>query len=360
MSLGQRVHNARIAAGLTLQELGDALGVTKAAIKKYESGQSTPDSSRLLAIAQACGVRTEYFFRRHEVKLCAVEFRKNQSFGKKRTEAVKLRVAAMAEKWVELLESFPASPVSLFEMPALMPESIDDPAALEGIAEDLRHHWELGLNPIADITSTLEDLGVLVVTVEEPHRGFSGMVAEAVTSAGQTYPVISVSSTWPGDRQRFTLLHEFSHWLLGGRLADTLDIEKACDRLAGAMLAPRTAVVHELGDRRTQLDPHELQRLKIEYGLSMRGLAVRALQCDVLSPSRFQTLMKLFSAQGWNREEPGDPLPVERPQRFEQLVYRALAEGLIREEKAAALLDIPRMEFSRQRWIEAPGAAVNQ
>ena len=57
------------------------------------------------------------------------------------------------------------------------------------------------------------------------------------------------NSPWPGndkarpERQRFTLAHELGHLMLEGRLADGLDEEKACNRFAGAFLAPRVAVI---------------------------------------------------------------------------------------------------------------------
>lgn len=39
MSIGEKIKNARIQMGLTQQELGDAIGVQKSAIAKYENGR---------------------------------------------------------------------------------------------------------------------------------------------------------------------------------------------------------------------------------------------------------------------------------------------------------------------------------
>lgn len=358
--LGQRIHQARLAAGLTLEALGRQLGVTKAAIQKYEKGAVTPDSAKLLQIAKACGVRTEYFFRKDAVELRQVEFRKTSKFGVRRSRAVQLRVAEQVEKRVALLNVFPETPIPRFAVPDVVPACIAALDELECVAEDLRKTWALGLNPIGDLTDTLETLGALVLAVDEPHPGFSGMTASAVTANGRSFPVVAVSSTWPGDRQRFTLAHEIAHVLLAGRLGADVDEEKACDRFAGAFLVPRSAVVHELGRQRHRLEPRELYRLKHEYGLSMRAWAIRALQCEVIPHKHFESLMKLFSAKGWQRDEPGTPLPAETPRLFEQLVYRALGEQLISEAKAAELLGIPRLHFYRQRWMEPADAAVNQ
>ncbi|MCF7992856.1 MAG: XRE family transcriptional regulator [Thiohalocapsa sp.] len=358
--LEQRIHQARLAAGLTLEALGQQLGVTKAAIQKYEKGTVTPDSAKLLKIAKACGVRTEYFFRKQVVQLEEVEFRKTRAFGLKRADAIRIRVAEQVEKRFALLDAFPDSPIARFSVPDEVPAQVTEMRQIDAIADSVRRSWALGLNPIGDLTDTLESLGLLLLTVDEAHEAFSGMTAMAVSADHQRYPVIAVSSTWPGDRQRFTLAHELGHVLLAGRLVEALSEEKACDRFAGAFLVPRVAVIRELGKQRHRLEPRELYRLKCEYGLSMKGWAIRARQCGVITQAYFQSLMKQFSVRGWHRWEPGDALASKTPRLFDQLLYRALAEQLITEAKAADLLGIPRLQFCRQRWMEPLDAAAHQ
>ena len=55
--IGDRIRQARLAAGLTLDALGQKVGVTHTAIQKYEKGVLTPPSSQLLKLARACGTR---------------------------------------------------------------------------------------------------------------------------------------------------------------------------------------------------------------------------------------------------------------------------------------------------------------
>lgn len=356
--LGPRIHQARLAAGLTLKALGEQADVTHTTIQKYEKGVLTPSSSMLLKLARACSVRTEYFFRTHTVALEQTEFRRKATFGKTAQAAVKVKVAEQVEKRVELLGAFPNAPLPSFTLPAGLPERIDDPAQLEAVAEHLRNAWQLGMNPIADLTDTMETRGLLVIVVDEAHSGFSGMTATARTDDGRMYPVVAVSSQWPGDRQRFTLAHEVGHLLLSGRLDAKIDEEKACDRFAGAFLAPRVAVQQQLGQRRHGLEWKELLVLKHEFGLSMAGWLQRARQCEVITDTMHLALWKRFSARGWRRQEPGEPLPPEHSPHFEQMVYRALGERFISETKAAELLGIPLMQFYQARQLEAAHAAA--
>ena len=51
MELHERIAFVRKAAGLTQEQLGEKLGVTRQAVSKWESAQATPDA---LTIARLC------------------------------------------------------------------------------------------------------------------------------------------------------------------------------------------------------------------------------------------------------------------------------------------------------------------
>lgn len=58
---GDRIHIARKNANLTMDELGKSVGVSKATIKRYESGEiSNIPSDKIELIAQATGVTESY------------------------------------------------------------------------------------------------------------------------------------------------------------------------------------------------------------------------------------------------------------------------------------------------------------
>lgn len=358
--IADRLRQARLAAGLTLGALGEKVGVSHTAIQKYEKGFLTPSSSQLLNLAKACGVRTEYFFRTHTVELLHPEFRKLSSFGKTAQDALKIKVAELVEKRVELLGAFPELPFPAFARPANLPEQVASLNEIEAFSDLVRNAWQLGMNPITDLTDTLEVLGLLVIVVDEENPGFSGLTATARAQDGREFPVVAVSRRWPGDRQRFTLAHELGHLLLEGRLATGMDEEKACDRFAGAFLVPCVAVRYVLGQQRHALEWQELYGLKHEFGLSMAGWLQRAKQCNVITDTAHLSMFKRFSAKGWRKSEPGDPLPQEHPRLFDQLVYRALAEQYISEGKAAELLGIPMMRFHKERQLESSDAIAHQ
>jgi len=189
--IADRIRQARLAAGLTLGALGEKVGVSHTAIQKYEKGLLTPSSSQLLKLARACDVRTEYFFRTHSVELLEPEFRKTAAFGKTAQDALKIKVVELVEKRVELLGAFPELPLLVFAPPVGLPEHIQALDEIEALADQARNAWQLGMNPIGDLTDTLEGLGLLVIVVDEEHPGFSGLTAKARTDDGREF------RSWP-------------------------------------------------------------------------------------------------------------------------------------------------------------------
>jgi len=227
---GERLHRARKAAGLSMSALATQVGISANAIKKYEHGENMPSSGKLLKIAKALGVRTEYFFRPVKVAITGVEYRKRANTPKKTLDRINGDVWDQAERWAELLHLYPDSdmPITGFSLPVGLSNQIASYDQLEGLANHVRQIWRLGQNPIPDLVDTLESKGVMViVTSVEVGAKFDGLAG----SMGDT-PLIVISRQQPGDRQRFTLAHELGHLIVSGRLSTKLDEEKACNRFA--------------------------------------------------------------------------------------------------------------------------------
>ena len=55
-TVGDRVRKARETAGLTMEQLGEAIGVGRASIAAYEHGERAPRRAVLMAVAMRCGV----------------------------------------------------------------------------------------------------------------------------------------------------------------------------------------------------------------------------------------------------------------------------------------------------------------
>lgn len=335
MTIGQRIKQARKSSQLSLRDLAERAQISPMAISKYERDQDIPSSGVLLRLAEGLNVSVDFFFRPAVPDVQLQAYRKHVSLSVKEQEAVQARTQEWLERYLEV-ESF-FDNVSPIELPSYKIDTVED---VEVAAEQLRSAWDLGLDPIENLTQILEDQGIKVGMVD----GFEHFDA-CTFLTGQT-PVIVTKANIPGDRQRFNLGHELGHLVL--EVGEGLDAEKVSHRFVGAFLAPAQVVRFELGPKRTSLDMNELYLLKEKYGLSMQAWIFRAQDLEIISPQVAERLFQRFRANNWHRQEPGKTYPSENPLRMERLIYRALVEDLISRSKAQELLGKPL----QQRWVE--------
>lgn len=331
--IGPRLKLARAAAGLSLRALADRVGrlVTAQAIGKYERDEMMPSSSVLIALARTLGVTEEHLLNSAAVELAGVEFRKRKLTSARDVAAVRARILSEVERYLEIerilhLESHEA------DLPRRRP--IQDMGGAERAARALREHWQLGDDAVPNLCELLEEKGIKICAIDLPAK-VSGVQALVRTTADQALPVIVVNAADAGERQRFTLAHELGHlWL---SVQKDLDAEKACMWFAGAFLVPEGVLRREVGQHRRSVAPRELFELKRLFGVSAQAIAYRCRDLGIIGASAFAEICRTFNARGWRAREPL-PLQKERPQRFERLCLRALAEDLISESKASELL----------------------
>ena len=60
MELKDRIAAVRKAAGLTQEQLGELLGVSRQAVSRWESGQTSPDAATLAALCEKLRVSADY------------------------------------------------------------------------------------------------------------------------------------------------------------------------------------------------------------------------------------------------------------------------------------------------------------
>jgi Zn-dependent peptidase ImmA (M78 family)/DNA-binding XRE family transcriptional regulator len=337
MSIGERLRIARIAEKLSMRALADEVDISAMAISKYERDLMAPSSGVLLQLADALGVRVEYFFRPSVVNVELKAYRKHKKLAVKEERALLARIEEWLERFIEAEDLFPQSRPSL-----RFQQSVSSIEEVERVANEIRELWQLGQAPIENLIQVLEDHGVAVGLVE----GFEPF--DACTFSANGMHVIVVKKDIPGDRQRYNLAHELGHLVL--EVKEVVDEEKAAHRFAGAFLVPSSAARRELGSDRSTLSPGELHILKHKYGLSMQAWIYRAQDLEIISRSTASELFREFRVRGWNREEPGESYPPEEPARLRRNVFHALAENMISRSRAEELLG--ETIESVPAWIE--------
>ena len=319
--------------------------VTAQAIGKYERGESTPSSGVLLALSQALGVSLNYLMDTEGIRLENVEFRTKTNTTARDRARVETEVLEWIERYLQI-ETVLDLDSADWQCPLPEPHRLEHVDHAEELAADVRQAWELGLDPIPNMTELLEERGLKVLTAVLPNR-VSGLTCLVNRPGSQApLPVIVVNNRFSLERRRLTLAHELAHRLVHPDSSLEGQEEKAANVFAGAFLMPREHLLHEVGRSRRALGYQELIDLKRLYRVSGAALLVRLRHLGVISRSTltyaFQTI-----ARGWRTREPQEIEPpskrgqYERPLRFERLCYRALAEGLISLGKSAELLRLP-------------------
>lgn len=63
MNLAERIQRLRKQQGMSQEDLADALGVSRQAVSKWESGQSIPDVDRIIQLSDFFHVTTDHLLK---------------------------------------------------------------------------------------------------------------------------------------------------------------------------------------------------------------------------------------------------------------------------------------------------------
>lgn len=354
--IGTRLKLARGAAGLSLRELEARINglVSAQAIGKYERDEMMPSSTVLIALAKALSVSPDYLLSRREVALSDVDFRRHSAAGEKEQRAVEAAVIDYAERYLELEELLPDAAI-VWKAPAGAEFRIRQPEDAERAAQRLREIWELGIGPINSLMELLEDKGIKIVTVPLPEN-VSGSKAYANYGDAEIAALMVANSNHNGERQRFTLAHELGHLVLRfDQLSIAKEQEKAADRFAGAFLVTQELLRKFVGKYRTAIQMQELLYLKRIFKVSIACLVVRCGQLGILTQAAYGRLWGFLKAHGMAEFGAAEPeqFPPEQPTRMKRLCLRAIAEGVISESKAMALLKLSRRQLEQELDFKA-------
>lgn len=318
--------------------------VSVQAISKYEAGKMMPSSTVLIGLGRTLDVSLDFLMRSQVEALEGVEFRKNSRTSAKDRARAEAIVTEKIENYITIEEILDIEPrPDPFE--DVERSRIDELDAVDSRARRLREYWDLGLDPIPSMTGLLETKGIKILEADLP-EGVDGLACTVKLTGGRpdTEAVIT-SRNVSIERKRFNLAHELAHHVIHD-VGPKLDKEKAMHRFAGAFLAPAEHLRSQVGETRSRLTNPELFRLKRYYGVSASSLLIRLREVGVLSAAAVERAFH-GRARRWRKEEP-DPITdnemmaaVEKPQRFENLVWRALGEQLISPLRGAQLLMQP-------------------
>jgi len=345
----ERFKSARLMNGMSLQDLADKMNntISKQALHKYEKGLVIPDSEMIGYLCEILKVRPDYFFRENMVELGEIEFRKLKKLPSKDENRIVEIARDYITRYLELEEIIGIA--TDFKNPLEGMQPVNNFSDAEVAAIKLRETWKLGNDPIFNAIELLEDNNIKVIELDAGDA-FDGMQTFV---KGNNIPVIAINinKVKKDDRKRFTVMHELGHLLLPIKHLSENEKEKLCHQFAAAVLFPAISLRNELGLTRHRLYVQELGSLKKQYGISIQAIVMRAKDLEIISENYCRQFFFFIKQMGWKVDEPIEYTGIEKSNRFDQLLFRALAEDLISMSKAAALKNMKLADFRSQNLL---------
>jgi len=315
-SLGEVIITGRVAGGLTQADLANAIGVTQAAMSRYENDLREPEPDTIDRIASALGVTVRFLERasRPSAALAVDAHMRRRATAKPTVWRQMEAQLNMLRMHSDLLREEVALAASL-TMPGFDPFAVDPADA----ARMTRTQWQVPSGPVRSIVRWVEAAGSVVLMTDLGNQRVDGL-----SQWTADHPVIVVNSGKPTDRIRWTVAHEIGHLVLHREDA-TDDMEREADVFAAEFLMPDVLIHPELAN----LTLGKAVDLKREWGVSVAALIQRAHQLGVLSDSRRVSLFKQLSARGWRVREPAsDEITPERAELLDHINRHLRGRGL--------------------------------
>jgi transcriptional regulator with XRE-family HTH domain/Zn-dependent peptidase ImmA (M78 family) len=340
VNVGERMREARLAVGLTQEELAARVGLDRTMIAKIESGSRRIDALELIRLSSALKVPLDYLLRSSPPVL-------SRRAGVI-TEDTDTEVARLSERLEVALVAWLHEVQQLIELDVLQPKpllrtmaSVDSTMSARELALWVRGELGCGLEAIDSLLGLCERAGQYVLVTEVPGDGASvvdGDVAAAVVSLGID----------PG-RRRATAAHELGHLVIGDEYSNDLgvhasraDREAILDAFAAELLLP-SQILTKAARSDDGITREQLIGLAARYRTSW-SLAIRqADHAGVLSALARRewgrstpTRGEFMEAVGWAPQP--DLASIRVPPAYAHAVMEAWKRGAVTATRAVELM----------------------
>jgi len=284
--LGSRIAALREARGMTGEELGAALGLSRSQVSKVEHGTRRPDVSEVAVIADALQVSLAELLGVERSGSLALAARVMAVPNADATLPSRRRMRQLLEAEANLVSATglrQSRPTSSGQqvLAAISERGISRGRAPwrdgEDLADLVRHGLGLGRAPIADVAELAEQHFGIDVLAWPTGKAVSGLCAH-----GQGVAMMLVSTAFPRGHQRFTAAHELAHHLMRDPRGIVVDsglydaaspVEKRANAFAAALLMPADGLRDVIAGR--PVDETVLAELMRHFGVSFSALLYR-------------------------------------------------------------------------------------
>ena len=373
-----RLRSARRSSGLTQQDAADQLGVARTTVVAIEKGDRPIRPDELVAFARLYKRHVNELLRLAPVPTDFVaQFRLSPSpdVNDEQTRLAIELLQQLADDYVEL-ERVAEAPLPMRYPAEANIAGIEPDQAGETLATSERNRLGLGDGPVQQLRQMLEtDVGLRIFSIELPSK-----VAGLFVNSIEYGACVAINSRHPFERQRWSLAHEYAHFLAQRSLTEATTLhgyqrvpasERFADSFAENFLMPASGLQRRFQAvrraRRDGVTPADLLHLADLYQVSLEALVRRLENLNLVKRHTWDRLVN----QGFRVREARDLLELAAlppdsdllPLRFRFLAVEAYLRGEISEGQFARFLRTDRVaarglasQLSRRTGLDEDGS----
>src|SRR5258708_1040720 len=360
--LASRLRSARLSAGASQAQAANELGLPRPAISLIESGNRNVSAIEITKLARLYGVGLAALLADESAEAVLTQLRSSAPVDSDihadlEVQMAQFRAYAMLEEDVYGQQFYE---VPSYPLPGGLIVSQG-----EWLAVQERRRLDLGHRPVGSMVVLVESQGVKLLM---PNLASSQALAGGFVLCPANRSGMVVNSADSPARQRFTLAHEYAHFLHAkGESNGEVCIpslhrdpgEVRANAFAAAFLLPAPGVSAFLDDFRTPgspTAPEHLVHLAYHFGVSFEAVAYRLLGMGYISADERARLMdsklpSVANALGYDHQ-PGFGEPM--PSRFREIAIQAWRKEAISASKLEELLGLKPGEARRALGLPSP------
>ncbi len=361
--LGKELQQARIKRGMTQEDAAKVIDVARTTITAIEKGERRIKAGELIKLAQAYGRQASDFVRpAPKIEPFQVQFRGPYT----RTDEDAIAIITYIDELERLcrnyleLEQITSSPLMRKYPLEYEIAGLRTAQAAEGVAIEERNRLGLGDGPIPILRDILEqDVGLRIFYLPLHPSKFSAIYLYTEQLGG----CIAINSLHPEERRRWSLAHDYAHFLVH-RYKPTVLIEEGYQRLPESerfaddfalyFLMPTAGLTRRFNDIRRmkgKITPADLCTLAHYYGVSVAAITLRLEDLHLLPTGIWDKLREGgFKVREAQRQLSLAAIPArdeQLPIRYQYLAVGAFDRALISEGQFAKFLGVDRLEARR-------------
>lgn len=300
--LSRSLARARERARYSQDDVGAALGVSRAMVSYWETGARTPNDRQLTALARLYGIQLVDLLEGRDVEPAGSDLSKMLLRAEEEIEPASAQGMTeffhFLERYAELARAVEDPIRGLTKSPYVYRSRFSTKDDARRKAEEVRSHLGLGIGPIQDVDVVCEMLGITIYRAPLGPDLRSSPSGAFVNHTEVGFSILVNLDMTPG-RRRFTAAHEIAHALFHSdetryvvsRVRNAL--ETFADEFAGEFLMPQEGVrrfMEEAGMSPQVSDAIDAIQIQRYFRCSFPTTLVRLRQMRVLTAANYDVL----------------------------------------------------------------------